>query len=299
MYWPGFAVGDDPYFHRAFVGGSLAYLGREGMGTELFDTLGRLSALSIAEPNLRRRLRREQYLHDTAEPRAAPAEPAGLATVDHDAWVALSADHERQQRRIALLEDELVEARQQVEALHAERAAGGVRSGGPATVLGPDHPPPPTTADRPAEKAPESVLDAVRIARQRCPHLVILDEALSSAAASTYEDPERVLANLLLIGQIGDDWNSGELPNGPHEAFVQRCSGYHAELHSAQLPYLAAYRRSFGGREITLGPHIARGHGAETAVLRIYWWFDDAGRRIVVGHVGGHLRHDDETGASG
>src|SRR5256885_7180563 len=48
---PGFAVGDDPYFHRAYVGGSLAYLGREGMGTELFDTLGRLSALSISEPN--------------------------------------------------------------------------------------------------------------------------------------------------------------------------------------------------------------------------------------------------------
>jgi hypothetical protein len=298
MYWPGFAVGDDPYFHRAFVGGSLAYLGREGMGTELFDTLGRLSALSIAEPNLRRRLLREQYLQDTAALHAAPAEPAGLATVDHDAWAALSADHERQQRRIALLEDELVTAREQAEALRAERdPEGGLRSADLATVVGPDRPP--TRAEAPAPATPESVLDAVCMARERCPHLVILDEALASAAASTYEDPERVLANLLLMEQIGDDWESGELPNGPHEAFVQRCSGYHPELHSAQLPHLAAYRRAFDGQEITLGPHIARGHGAETAVLRIYWCFDDASRRLVVGHVGGHLRHDDETGARG
>jgi hypothetical protein len=299
MYWPGFAVGDDPYFHRAFVGGSLAYLGREGMGTELFDTLGRLSALSIAEPNLRRRLRREQYLQDTAALHAAPVEPAGLVNVDHDAWAALSADHERQQRRIALLEDELVEARAQAEALRGELdPEGGVRSADLATVLAPDRPLTPTAVQAPAEElTPGSVLDAVRMARQRCPHLVILEEVFASAAVSKYEDPERVLANLLLIEQIGDDWISGELPDGPHEAFVQRCSGYHADLHTAQLPYVAAYRRSFEGQEITLGPHIARGHGTETGVLRIYWWFDAAARRIVVGHVGGHLRHDEETGA--
>ncbi|HZE66970.1 MAG TPA: hypothetical protein VE081_10090 [Sporichthyaceae bacterium] len=302
MYWPGFAVGDDPYFHRAYVGGSLAYLGREGMGTELFDTLGRLSALSISEPNLRRRLRREQYLQDTAArsveaaaARAALLEADRPGPVDHEAWVALSDDHERQQRRIGALEAELFEARLETEALRAERdSEAQVRSADLATMLSPARPLTPTVVEALEEELiPDSVLDAVRIARERCPHLVILEEAFTSAALSKYEDPERVLANLLLMEQIGDDWNSGELPDGPHEAFQQRCSGYHSALHGAQVPFEAAYRRSFEGREVTLGPHIARGHGPETAVLRIYWWFDEVRRRIVVGHVGGHLRQED------
>ena len=161
-------------------------------------------------------------------------------------------------------------------------------------MLSPARPLTPTVVEALEEELiPDSVLDAVRIARERCPHLVILEEAFTSAALSKYEDPERVLANLLLMEQIGDDWNSGELSEGPHEAFQQRCSGYHAELHGAQVPYEASYRRSFEGREVTLGPHIARGHGPETAVLRIYWWFDEVRRRIVVGHVGGHLRQED------
>jgi hypothetical protein len=215
--------------------------------------------------------------------------------IDQAAWVALSEDHERQQRRIAALETELFEARLETEALRDERdSEAQVRSADLATMLSPARPLTPAVSELAEEEmVPDSVLDAVRIATERCRHLVILEEAFTAAALSKYEDPERVLANLLLMDQIGDDWNSGELDNGPHEAFVQRCSGYHAGLHEAQLPYLPIYRRSFEGREITLGPHIARGHGPETAVLRIYWWFDEVRRRIVVGHVGGYLRQED------
>jgi hypothetical protein len=303
MYWPGFAVGDDPYFHRAYVGGSLAYLGREGMGTELFDTLGRLSALSISEPTLRARLRREQHAHESAAraaqnavTRATLARSDGPTdgVVDRTAWLALCADHDLQQQNLAVLESELFEARLEIDVLRGERdsAVAHAASLDRALTLASARTPPegPERDTGPEDAAPESVLDAVRIAQGRCVHLVFLDEALASAGVSVYDDPERVLANLLLIEQIAADWSSGELPNGPGEAFRQRCSGYHADLHGEQLPMVELYRRTFEGREVTLGPHIARGHGPARSVLRIYWYVEAERKRIVVGHVGGLVR---------
>jgi hypothetical protein len=303
MYWPGFAVGDDPYFHRAYVGGSLAYLGREGMGTELFDTLGRLSALSISEPTLRVRLRREQHAHESAARAAqnavtratlARSDGPAVGVVDRAAWLALCADHDRQQQNLAVLESELFEARLEIDVLRGERdsalahAASLDRTLTLASARTPPEGPERETGSEDA--APESVLDALRIAQERCTHLVFLDEAFTSAAVSVYDDPERVLANLLLIEQIGADWSSGELPGGPNQAFQQRCSGYHADLHGEQLPMVELYYRTFEGCEFVLGPHIARGHGSARSVLRIYWYVDTERKCILIGHVGGLLR---------
>jgi hypothetical protein len=301
MYWPGFAVGDDPYFHRAYVGGSLAYLGREGMGTELFDTLGRLSALSISEPALSARLRREQHTAEAAAraaqaavTRATLARPDGPdGAVDRAAWLALCADHDRQQQRLAQVETELFEARLEIDVLRGERdsAQAHAASLDRALTSATARPVPAAVDDQMSgdEVAPTSVLEAVQIAQQRCTHLVFLDESFAAAKASVYNDPERVLANLLLMEQIGADWNSGELDGGPDEAFKQRCSGYHSRLHRAQRPLAKHYQRTFDGAEVTLGPHIARGHGSAEGVLRIYWYVDLEGKRIVVGHIGGRL----------
>ncbi|HEX3610592.1 MAG TPA: hypothetical protein VHU88_02800 [Sporichthyaceae bacterium] len=306
MYWPGFAVGDDPYFHRAYVGGSLAYLGREGMGTELFDTLGRLSALSISEPTLRARLRREQHAHETAAraaqaavTRATLARPDGSpdGVVDRAAWLALCADHDLQQQRLAVLDGELFEARLEIDVLRGERDSAQAHAASldrALTVASARTPPRrPELESATDEPTPESVLEAVRIAQERCTHLVFLDEAFTAAAVSEYHDPERVLANLLLMEQIGAEWASGELPGGPDDAFKQRCSGYHAGLHEAQVPMADLFRRTFQDREVTLGPHIARGHGSPASVLRIYWYVDVTRKQILIGHVGGLVRTAD------
>jgi hypothetical protein len=307
VYWPGFAVGDDPYFHRAYVGGSLAYLGREGMGAELFDTLGRLSALSISEPDLRRRLRREHRARETA---ARAAEAAAMRTrlaaieasveggVDHQTWESLAADYARSQARIDGLEEDLLDAQIELEILREERDRAEAQARSLNRAL--TYPPARSAAHAPAqvdaaeakeEPTPVSVLEAVERARETCTHLVILDEALTSAAQSQYSDPERALANLLLMEQIGADWNAGELTHGPHEAFQQRCSGYRENISAtAGKLFPEDYERTYLGAPVTLGPHIARGAGSVRSILRIYWYVDMENRRFVIGHIGGKLR---------
>ena len=299
VYWPGFAIGDDPYFHRAYVGGSLAYLGREGMGSELFDTLGRLSALSISEPDLRRKLRREQRAHEAAG-RAAEAvamrsrleeiQSRSDGGLDHRTWESLAADYGRSQARIDALEEELSDAELEIETLREERdrAEAQARTLNLALAYTPS---PVGLEVPPDEPAPTGVLEAVQQAVGRCKHLIFLPEAFASAAESRYADPERVLANLLLMEQIADDWNSGELTDGPHGAFQQRCSGYRPGISgTAAAMYPEDYRRDYGDRQVQLGPHIARGTGPATAVLRIYWYVDAERKRIVIGHVGRKLR---------
>ena len=48
----------------------------------------------------------------------------------------------------------------------------------------------------------------------------------------------------------------------------------------------ADYQRTYQGRPVMLGPHFRRG-GRQ--LLRVYCYLDETARRVVVGHVGGHL----------
>lgn len=54
--------------------------------------------------------------------------------------------------------------------------------------------------------------------------------------------------------------------------------------------YKKEYRRRFGGKEIKLDLHLKRGVGFDPAtVFRLYFWYDTASERVVVGHLPGHL----------
>ena len=56
---------------------------------------------------------------------------------------------------------------------------------------------------------------------------------------------------------------------------------------SAKQKYAEDYRRSYMGRPIMLGPHFRR-DGRQ--LVRVYCFLDEEERRVVVGHVGRHLR---------
>jgi hypothetical protein len=56
---------------------------------------------------------------------------------------------------------------------------------------------------------------------------------------------------------------------------------------TAKQKFAEDYQRSYRGRRIMLGPHFRR-DGRQ--LVRVYCFLDEVERRVVVGHVGRHLR---------
>jgi hypothetical protein len=80
------------------------------------------------------------------------------------------------------------------------------------------------------------------------------------------------------------------------KAFEEAGLPFKADVSQTALgKYPQEYRRSYDGKTVMLGPHIAFGAGTPRTCVRIYFYIDEAARRFVVGHVGNHLR-DTTTG---
>lgn len=295
IYWPGFTVEDDPYFHRLYVGGSLTHYGRDGLATELFGSLGRLAGLSLDQPALRRSLkieRRAQELraHEAERAQVSARLNKAASNVDDEIFDQFVEEYEQVRTHADELEMAALEAETEIETLRKERddarrqtveVARAINAEAKAAVV------------EVPEEPPASVLEAVRRAEERAKNTTYLPEAFASAEESQYEDPERVADDLRLIDEIAQDWASGELTAGPHTAFKQRCSGYRDGIgQKASTQYAVDYTRTLDGEVIMLGPHVRRGIGAVAAIMRIYMYFDTANTRIVIGHVGRKLRDD-------
>ncbi len=299
IYWPGMKAGDDPFYHRLFVGGALEFLGPAGLQRDLFRMLGQLAGLTVDEPQLRRTLlleTRSEALERSVETRAAALARVAQTARDKGAvseqeFAAFAAEYDELDEKYASLELDSLEVQREVERVRQERDDARadlieLARSFPRSASGQAEALPPQTA-------PATVLEAVERAREKAEYSVYLDEALSSAAESQYSDPSRVLEDLELIEEIAHDWATGELAGGPHQAFKQRLSAYRTGIgQTAETKYRADYERHLGGETFLLGPHVARGIGSVTAILRIYFYFDTATQRIIVGHVGRKLRDD-------
>jgi len=299
IYWPQFGLSDDPFHHRLFVGGGLDFLGPIGLQQELFLVLGRLAGLTIDEPDLRRTLvleARTDALAKSIETRAAALAKVNEAahskgSVSAAEFAEFAAEYDELDRRYASLDLDVVELQHEIERVRKERddARTNLVELSRSFQKSRDD-------DSPAAKPvspPSTVREAVERAKQEAKRTVFLDEALTSAQESRYGDPGRVLDDLRLIDDIAQDWAAGELSEGPHMAFKKRCSAYRDGIGQiASTKYASDYERQFEGQSFMLQPHIARGIGAVTAILRVYMHFDTERKRIIVGHVGRKLRDE-------
>lgn len=300
VYWPGLQKDDDPYHHRLYVGGSLQHFGRDGLVGEIFETLGRLAGLGLGRPALIRRLELEQRAQELLAHESAQAElrqridaavSEGANTGDYaDDFGEFAEEFDRMQEQVRELTEANFDAEVESESLRQERDEARSQLVELARSL--QGQPNDDDAGAMAESGPPvSVLDAVERAASAAEHSTFLPEAFDSAAESQYQDPSRVLDDLRLVDEVARDWANGELSTGPHDAFKQRCSGYRDGIgQKASTQYAADYERNYDGERVMLGPHIRRGIGAVSAILRIYMHFDTTNQTVVVGHVGRKLR---------
>jgi hypothetical protein len=273
LWWPGFDRAAEPRAHPLFLEGHIREMAEEG--------------LDLAERLL-------------LELAAAHAEVPPLRAIRAEVRAALGS--ERKRRRQALKEAvgsdwhaELERCLRSEEALRAEvadlrsrlAAAEAARAAPPAPQA-----PPPTTE----EPRISSVRAAVEAAREECRHLVFLEDALESASKSPYEQPHRALEALRRLDEVARRYRDRDLGGGFKAAFQDVGLHYRSDVSpTARGLYPDQYRRTWNGRTIWLGPHIALGAGTPRTCLRIYFAVDEETRTIVVGHVGNHLR-DTTTG---
>ncbi|MEX2659580.1 MAG: hypothetical protein WD232_07780 [Acidimicrobiales bacterium] len=144
----------------------------------------------------------------------------------------------------------------------------------------------------PREDPPLTMLEAIERAAQRCPRLVVLPEAHTSAARSPFKRPLDVYAALVALDGITERWQRDDLPGGLAAAATEAGLPWRADISdTAKQRYAADYTVVYDGQPVVLGPHLAFGANAPPdRHVRVHLHLDKDRRRIVVGYAGKHLR---------
>jgi predicted nucleic acid-binding Zn-ribbon protein len=230
--------------------------------------------------------RAEEAERAAARRPAAAAQPA--APVDDDGREAeLREELDGAERFADVLTDQLHEAHDRIAEREREigelrRALGSVGAEGEAP--GGEAPP-----------EPGSVLEAVELARERCPHLVFAPRALESAADSPFGRPGLILENLERLDQLAERYLEGDIGGKVSElAFSLGLNWRGGISERTRTRHGKEYSFTYEGRSFELGPHIRIGSGQGAgAIARIYLALHpgdaELPRSVIVGHVGRHL----------
>lgn len=132
-----------------------------------------------------------------------------------------------------------------------------------------------------------SLTEALRLAKSRLPHLVVLPEAERSARDWHYDRADLAWADLMRLEAVAADWAANALQGDFSAEARRRGLDWARDIsEDAKGKFASDYQRRYDGHVVMLGPHIRR---AGRQILRIYCYLDAPRRRVVVGHVGGHL----------
>lgn len=282
LLWPSWRSSDAPGHHPAWRAEEVA--GPDGPRPRVAETLSDYvlgaATLRVEGDPLVERLARSQDSVDLQERRV---ELESLRT-------AVLGDRAAAEELITEYQVELSRADTQVYALEADlererelrmrfeqgyltlATGGGAPSAGPLIS-------PVTNGD---------LGEIVRRAKATRPHLVILPEAERSASEWRYDRGDLVELDLARLDTVAAEWAAGALRGDFGAACRDHGLDWVRDVSaSAKQKYAEDYLRSYKGRPIMLGPHFRR-DGRQ--LVRVYCFLDEEDRRVVVGHVGRHLR---------
>lgn len=127
--------------------------------------------------------------------------------------------------------------------------------------------------------------------------IIILPRAISATKRSSYDDPKVLYQALELLANEFTQMKLGKLDRS---AFTQRALETGVELRASVTPAIASsfgeqYFVRWGGSRRLLDQHLTKGVSRDPRYcLRIYFFFDEAAGKVVVGSMPSHL----DTGAT-
>lgn len=278
LLWPSWRSSDPPGHHPVWRAEEVA--GPDGPRPRVAEVLADLvlgaATLRVEGDPLVERLARSRETVEQVERRV---ELEGLRT-------AVLGDRAAAEELIAEYQTELSRADEQVYELEAdlerERELRARFEHGYLTLA---------TGGDPALLATATngnLSEVVRRAKETRSHLVILPEAERSAAEWRFDRVDLVELDLARLDAVAAEWASGALRTDFGAACRSQGLDWVRDVSaSAKQKYAEDYRRSYKGRHIMLGPHFRR-DGRQ--LVRVYCFLDEEDRRVVVGHVGRHLR---------
>lgn len=308
VYLRGFSCADQPHDHPLLHADRLIDPVERAF---LVGRLGRTAASELPWPRGIERATRSTPASRSADglkPTTAST-PPGAVTAPSPASIAADA------AILARMDESLSAQRRIAEELEQLRTTLAVRSAGSlgierrlgaierivqrlATLVLPDvEPTTPATDDAPQDfesSAAVRLLDVVRQAgEQHADALILLPEVERSAAASPYEDPERVRDILDAMALVARRRQGGRLGKSLREAFREIGVDYRGGIAASTPQSLRdQYRISDpAGQVFECEEHIALGNSYDPRhCLRIYFTSRAPGEtRFVIGHVGRHL----------
>lgn len=181
------------------------------------------------------------------------------------------------------------------EAIRLARASHGLRLG---KLLGSDVPVKPGAEHRPYQHSCWTVQAALLKAwSQHSDVMELHQNAVETAAACNYHDPEWVYDALKALCKLAMKWKAGESIGGNWEQ-TMRSHGYDFSPRSS-MSTLGKCSRHYefihAGKPILAEAHLGRGNQGARNVIRIYLHRDEERKVLVVCHVGSHLPTGSQT----
>lgn len=278
----------------------------QGERQRLAGELERTTAL-LAQVSAERDRLREPPAGDTGDgadrDRAAEATAAGLAARVAD----LEAQLEARGRSLEELTDRVEASEAERERLLASARRlrrQALEAGAPdVDLVDPEDAAPLRIDDLPEVR---SVLEAVELAAAHAEHLVYSERAFETARTAPYDEPRKLLRDLVALDRVAGAWNvAGGIGRPIRDVALQQQLEWADDVSvTARAQNAREYAFSHDGRPLWAGPHVrvATGRGMRRT-CRVYLALvkgdepDLAGlpRGIYVGPVGKHLS-DSTTG---
>lgn len=127
--------------------------------------------------------------------------------------------------------------------------------------------------------------------------LELHDNAMETAAACAYHDPEWVFDALDALCKLARKWKVGESIGGNWEQTL-KSHGFDYSPRSSVTTLgkcLRHYQFVHSGKQILADAHLGRGNQGSRNVIRIYIHRDEERKTLVVCHVGSHLPTGSQT----
>lgn len=279
VYWPGLKRTDDPFKHPAWMPWRLRQLRHtDELAAELFKIGAEATSYRFFEPSSIGAFR--NTIEDE-ERQARRSESSGDAEQLLEQLIEAEDDAKGLRAQLSEAQAENQTLRQNLDAMLGAPA--------PAHFPRPEVP----VEEEATAHEPETVFEAVEMARAQFTHLIFLESALESAGSSPYRTPARAFESLQAIEEVASLWaiglSGGKNPGPLKNLFRQRGFEYKDDVsQTSRGKWGDEYTAKYKDKIVDISPHITIGAKQADTCLSVHMHWDKDSMKVVIAHVGRH-----------